>query len=358
MFDLKPVRPTQGESSEDETKEGGTDLYASLLLDISAEVHRLLTGGESKKAVFWISGFQLKKESTDTSYKLAMPGAMHVSSPHGHTWDAPNFETFFEDAEQEEDEVFLPEMMRGRPLRSMMNNSFDGVDFAGRGRSTVVQRRSRSPTPLDDRPLQPFDHQSVCQPRRRRTSISSEEDSCGHGRTGRSSSPSRSIMCPPSNCGELETTRNSLFRTCGIITIALVVLTTAASVPKLSRVEIDVDYSHMLGKQIQDQLLLSAAAHGKNHHHPRAASPSVARAFDEPAALRDEDDGSSSQPMRLRGGESPSFTPSASTCDLKAVLRGGSVSHACQDLGLKTNAPSGARGAHYRPKLSRTIDIH
>ena len=131
--------------------------------------------------------------------------------------------------------------------------------------------------------------------------------------------------------------------------------------PKLSRVEIDVDYSHMLGQNVQDQLLRSAAAFGI--HNPRAPpNPSAAHArdlppspFDEPAELHDE---SSSQPMRLRGGKSPRFSPSASTCDLGPVLRGGSVVQAGEDTLKDNSAAMASHASHYRPKLSRTVDIH
>jgi hypothetical protein len=251
---------------------------------------------------------------------------------------------------------------RGRQT-SCFHESFDANETSGRGRcSHAVERRSRSPTPLDGRPLQAFDAKFGAQRRRGSFSYSADDIRIPDTKSGRCSSPSRSVMCPASKCGELETTRKSLFRTCGIITVALVVLASAASVPKLSRVEIDVDYSHMMGKHAQDKLLQSAVAHGPHH---RLSSPSTAHAhapssigvFDE---LNDDDDSHDSNPMRLRGGDAPSFTPSTSTCDLKAVLRGGSVSQDCKDVaGIKASGtPTGLRGGSYRPKLSRTNDIH
>jgi hypothetical protein len=257
--------------------------------------------------------------------------------------------------------------MNRRRQTSCFYESFDAAEHGGRGRcSHVLERRSRSPTPHDGRPLQPFDDAKIGAHARRRGSSSSysADDISIPKSVSRSSSPSRSVVCPASSCGELATTRRSLLRTCGIITVALAVLAGAASVPKLSRVEIDVDYSHMMGKHVQDQLLQTAVAHGR---HRRVLSPSASHVhdpsfigvFDQSGGVLDDIDGNgkNNNPMRLRGGDSASsFSPSSSTCDLKAVLRGGSVSQECKDT--KVDAPAGLRGGSSRPKLSRTVDIH
>eukprot|EP00282_Hemiselmis_andersenii_P022547 CAMPEP_0172016750 /NCGR_PEP_ID=MMETSP1041-20130122/11190_1 /TAXON_ID=464988 /ORGANISM="Hemiselmis andersenii, Strain CCMP439" /LENGTH=325 /DNA_ID=CAMNT_0012671719 /DNA_START=79 /DNA_END=1058 /DNA_ORIENTATION=+ len=152
-----------------------------------------------------------------------------------------------------------------------------------------------------------------------------------------------------------------------IIAVALVALT-AASVPKLTRMDIDVDYSPMMR---DCKLSLDALArpppqpHRSSERWSSPASPSVDTVRSATDMLTgashhaEAKKGGDVHSLRLRGGEkSPQFTPSQSSHDLR--VRGGCGSpRSCQTEDGGTLSPDFfAAGRRYQPKLSRTVDAH
>mmetsp|Transcript_25492 Transcript_25492/g.59066 ORF Transcript_25492/g.59066 Transcript_25492/m.59066 type:complete len:328 (-) Transcript_25492:179-1162(-) len=180
-----------------------------------------------------------------------------------------------------------------------------------------------------------------------------------------------SCSSPRGACGGPESmlvdTGRSTSRSLAIIAVALVALT-AASVPKLTRMDIDVDYSPMMR---DCKLSLDALArpppqpHRSSERWSSPASPSVDTVRSATDMLTgashhaEAKKGGDVHSLRLRGGEkSPQFTPSQSSHDLR--VRGGCGSpRSCQTEDGGTLSPDFfAAGRRYQPKLSRTVDAH
>uniref|UniRef100_A0A7S0W436 Uncharacterized protein n=1 Tax=Hemiselmis tepida TaxID=464990 RepID=A0A7S0W436_9CRYP len=165
--------------------------------------------------------------------------------------------------------------------------------------------------------------------------------------------------------GLMADTGRSTARSLAIIAVALVALT-AASVPKLTRIDIDVDYSPMMR-----DCKLSLDSLARPQHQQRGSGPSgrwsspsspsidtVRSASDMLAGGRKEAQGDT-RSLRLRGGEtSPQFSPTDSAMDLR--IRGGCVaSRNRPDEDWQELPPDfHTVGMRYRPKLSRTVDVH
>lgn len=192
-------------------------------------------------------------------------------------------------------------------------------------------------------------------------------------RTSRSVSPARGagsspvVRATPSS-GSDSLVSNAFrvsIRNATIICAVLAALTAGAAVPKLSRMEIDVDYSHMMSRKAQQDLVMQAAAKGSlliktkaesslRTQHCKASfshgdSPCDVQSWSQPHVQRAEVASEMADSMRLRGGDIVGLVPGMNPLvpqrqQSVMIERGG------ERLVLNN-------GRIYRPKLSRTIDI-
>ena len=214
-----------------------------------------------------------------------------------------------------------------------------------------------------------------------RNSSSTPRSSVASGRV----SPIRGLR--PENA-MTETTRG-IQRSMAIIGIGLACFATAARVPKLTRMDIDVDWSRQLrvceGSSVMGGSDSSARLGFSSGFPTTTSTANVAASRQEKflcesssvrcaaailtssssSASDSSSSCSSSNNMRLRGGEeTPHFTPSASSCDLRRQSGMGassSKSCLCGDSPF-SQGPTPERAQNMArgniPKLSRTVDLH
>jgi hypothetical protein len=215
-----------------------------------------------------------------------------------------------------------------------------------------------------------------------RNSCSTPRSSVASGRV----SPIRGLR--PENA-MAETTRG-IQRSMAIIGIGLACFATAARVPKLTRMDIDVDWSRQLGVGEGRSMMggggsssrlgfssgfptttpaENVAARRQEKFLCESSSVRCAAAILTASSSSSASDSSSScsstNNMRLRGGEeTPHFTPSASSCDLRRQSGMGassSKSCLCGDSPF-SQGPTPERAQNMArgnvPKLSRTVDLH
>lgn len=206
------------------------------------------------------------------------------------------------------------------------------------------------------------------------TSSSTPRSSVASGRV----SPIRGLR---SENAITETSRG-VQRSMAIIGIGLACFATAARVPKLTRMDIDVDWSRemgMCGSQGSTIGSASCARLGFSGVPTTTASASAARnryetflcdsssvhcaaaTLTSSSSLAYESPSQSN--MRLRGGETPHFTPSASSCDLRRLSGLGTSSAKSCLCGDTAQGPTPDKKraqnmARTVPKLSRTVDLH
>jgi len=191
--------------------------------------------------------------------------------------------------------------------------------------------------------------------------------SCSPSRSplGSSSSLISSICSSPRGAGQgpagelASSTGRSMARSLAIISLAIVALA-AASVPKLTRMDIDVDiYSPMI-REGDCKLNLDSLARPRHVRRPpfaAASSSSSASDVFATAGKGKEDHNNGRTSLRLRGGKNtPHFTPSQSSCDLRGGCGRGPIDSETDECTVATDFVSAGR--RYRPKLSRTIDAH
>lgn len=243
-----------------------------------------------------------------------------------------------------------------------------------------VPRRVRSPTSRMSKGREPFLARAILAISLGGSRASSAESCTSACSTpssertvcSRRGSPVRGLRPDPASCAMADTGRG-IKRSFTMIVIGLLCLATATTVPKLTRMDVDMDYSREL---FYPDCKLSLS---KIDHHPsqwcgsdsagleRSNLDMVRSAVDKltsPQSLQASRGHGGpvvgDTNMRLRGGDTPHFSPSASTCDLRRLSTGGMCQGEASNVDKVQRPPESQRSGARRhaPKLSRTVDLH